>query len=298
MLRYFNRENVQSLFVVECALNLIARKICFLFALIVLSDALTGCVGSRANWLARNDPTAFTGMIDDLQKARVIFVGEFHDQQAHHQLQLDIMSRLYKRGAPLAIGLEMFDLESQQVLDQWIKGAMGLQEFGERYRQNWTIDWTEYDTILLFARNNGIPLIGLNAPEELVKKVARNGVQSLTTADRARIPHGVNVTQTGSYREFLRDAFADHTLPEAAFNSFSEAQALRNNTMARLIQDYLVRNPGKIMVVVTGVGHAMRRAVAEPLAQAAGISAKVIIPVTDGIIERLESSDADYYVYP
>lgn len=237
-------------------------------------------------------------MMADLQKTRVIFVGEFHDQKAHHQLQLDIMTSLHKRGIPLAIGLEMFDLESQQVLDQWVKGAMGLQEFGERYRQNWTIDWTEYDTILLFARNNRIPLIGLNAPEELVRKVARGGWQLLSPDDRARIPHGVTVTQNASYREFLKDAFADHSLPETAFKAFSEAQALRNNTMARLIQNYLIRNPGKTMVVVTGVGHAMRRAVAEPLEKAAGIPAKVIVPVTEGIVERLEGSDVDYFVYP
>lgn len=282
----------------EFALNLIARNMCILFTLIVLSASMAGCAGSRANWVARNDPAAFTRMIADLQQARVIFVGEFHDQQAHHRLQLDIMTSLHKRGVPLAIGLEMFDLESQQVLDQWVKGAMGLQEFGERYRASWTIDWTEYDTILLFARNNGIPLIGLNAPEEVVRKVARGGVQSLAPADRARIPHGVNVTQSDSYRSFLRDAFADHPLPETAFTTFSEAQALRNNTMARLIQDYLIGNPGKTMVVVTGVGHAKRRAVAEPLAQATGISSKVIIPVTEGIVERLERSDADYFVYP
>ena len=237
-------------------------------------------------------------MITDLQRSRVIFIGEIHDQRAHHLLQLDVLTSLHRRTVPLAIGLEMFDMESQQALDRWVGGTMGLQEFGARYRQNWTIDWTEYDSILLFARNNGIPLIGLNPPADIVKMVARNGWQSLPPTDKTRLPAGVNVSQNASYREFLKDAFVDHALPDAAFNAFSEAQALRNNTMALLIRNYLTRNPGTTVVVVAGVGHAMRRAVAEPLAREGGISSKVIVPMTEGIVEKLESSDADYFVYP
>jgi uncharacterized iron-regulated protein len=237
-------------------------------------------------------------MMADLQSARVIFIGEIHDQRAHHQLQLDIMSNLHRRGLPLAIGLEMFDMESQQALDRWVAGTMGLQEFGERYRQNWTIDWSEYDSILLFARNNRIPLIGLNPPADLVRKVARGGWQSLSPSDRARLPAGVDVVQNPSYRDFLKDAFGDHSLPDGAFNSFSEAQTLRNNSMALLIRNYATRNPAKTVVIVAGVGHAMRRAVAEPLAKGGGVLSKIVVPITEGIEEKLERTDADYLVYP
>lgn len=269
-----------------------------LFHLLLLASLLTGCTGGRINSLARNDPAAFGGMLTDLQSARVIFVGEVHDQRSHHKLQLDIMSNLHKRAVPLAIGLEMFDMESQEALDRWVGGTMGLREFGERYRQNWTIDWTEYDSILLFARNNRIPLIGLNPPADLVRKVARGGWQALLPDDRERLPAGVHVRQNASYRDFLKDAFGDHALPEGAFNSFSEAQALRNNSMALLIRNYLARNPGKTVVVVAGVGHAMRRAVAEPLANEGGITSKVIMPMTEGIVEKLDGTDADFFVYP
>ncbi len=269
-----------------------------LLCLLLLASLLAGCTGGRINSLGRNDPAAFGGMLTDLQGAKVIFVGEIHDQRSHHQLQLDIMSSLHKRAVPLAIGLEMFDMESQEALDRWVGGTMGLREFGERYRQNWTIDWTEYDSILLFARNNRIPLIGLNPPADLVRKVARGGWQALLPVDKERLPAGVHVGQNASYREFLKDAFGDHALPEGAFNSFSEAQALRNNSMALLIRNYVARNPGKTVVVVAGVGHAMRRAVAEPLAKEGGIASKIVMPMNEGIVEKLEGEDADYFVSP
>ena len=259
---------------------------------------LAGCSGGRAQWLASGDRSAFDLMIADTRQARAVFVGEYHDQREHHALQLDVIKALRRGGTPLAIGVEMFDMESQPVLDRWVRGEMELREFMAYYQQKWTINWAEYDSILLFARNNRIPLIALNAPADLVNKVAHGGFGSLNDHEINRLPVGVNGTASPSYREFMREAFADHMLDDASFNNFCEAQAVRNNTMRSLIKSYLVKNPERSMVVITGVGHAMRRAVADELGRDAALTTRIIIPVMEGLFDRINRDDADYFVYP
>lgn len=264
----------------------------------VLAVSLAGCGGGRAQWLAGADRPAFDRMIADARQARVVFVGEFHDQREHHALQLDIIKALRQSGTPIAIGLEMFDMESQPVLDRWVRGEMDLREFMAYYQQNWTISWAEYDSILLYGRNNRVPLVALNAPADLVRNVAHGGFRSLGPDETARLPVGVNGAASPSYREFMRDVFADHELDAVSFNNFCEAQAVRNNTMRALIGGYLAKNPGRTMVVITGVGHAMRRAVADDLGKGLGLTTRVIIPVTEGLFDRINRDDADYFVYP
>jgi uncharacterized iron-regulated protein len=265
---------------------------------LLLTASVTGCSGGRAQWLSSADRPAFGRMITDARQARVVFVGEFHDQREHHTLQLDVIKSLQQSGNRLAIGLEMFDMESQPVLDRWVRGEMELRQFMDYYQQNWSISWAEYDSILLYGRDNRIPLIALNAPADLVSKVSRGGFSNLGQADLARLPSGVNGEANPSYREFLRGAFEGHGLDEASFDSFCEAQAVRNNTMGALIGSYLTKNPAMSMVVIAGVGHAMRRAVADDLGKGPGLTTRIIIPVVDGLFDTINRDDADYFVYP
>jgi uncharacterized iron-regulated protein len=268
-----------------------------LFWLIGLA-LMTGCSSGRARWVVAADQTAFAGMIAEVKQSRVIFVGEFHDRRAHHTMQLEIIKGIRQTGQHLAIGLEMFDLASQPLLDQWVRGDMDLARFIASYQQNWSVSWAEYDALLLYARNNRIPLVALNAPADLVQKVARHGFSILTPQDLSRLPSGVSGSVSPSYRDFLQDAFADHHLDERLFKNFCEAQALRNSAMGSLITSWLTQNQGSRMVIITGVGHAMRRAVADDLISRQGLSTRIIVPVTDGLFDRIDRDDADYFVYP
>jgi hypothetical protein len=49
------------------------------------------------------------------------------------------------------------------------------------------------------------------------------------------------------------------------------------------------------MVVIAGVGHAMRRAVPSAVAQE-GLSLRIVIPQVDGLYDELNSDDMDYFV--
>jgi len=234
-------------------------------------------------------------MMADLRQTRVVFVGEFHDQRDHHMLQLEIIRELYDKGTPLAIGLEMFDVEKQPVLDEWVRGQMSLQEFVARYQKGWNINWAEYDAIMLFARNNSIPMIALDAPSDLVKRATYGGARALTSEAMKRLPTGVTTSISSSYSKFMSEAFRTHQIPDGMFDNFCAAQGLRNSTMARRISGYLATEPERRMVVIAGVGHAMRRAVPAAVA-AEGLSTRIVIPKVEGLYEELDGEDMDYFV--
>ena len=266
--------------------------------LLVLFCAIlvAGCSASRTAWLSAASPDDMKRLSDLLMPAPVVFIGEFHDQPSHHDLQLEVIKALEKRRIPLVIGLEMFDMESQPVLDRWSRNELDLDEFMRVYRQNWTIAWSAYDRILLHARNQRIPLIGLNAPQDLVARVSRYGWQALRPADTTRLPAGVTAEIADDYRDFLVDAFTDHRMSPALFENFCAAQGLRNNTMALLIKQAMERYPDAKVLVITGVGHAMRRGTVNALGAELAGRTRIVVPYAEGLFDHIDVRDTDYIV--
>lgn len=255
---------------------------------------LVGCSGAH-QLLNISDQPALSRMMADLSQAKVVFVGEFHDQRDHHLLQLDVIKELYRQGKSLAIGLEMFDLEKQPILDEWIRGSMPLQEFVARYQRGWSINWAEYDSIMLFARNNKIPLVALDAPPDIVRLVTYGGSGALAYNAALRLPDGVTTVILPSYKKFMSNAFRTHDMPDSMFDNFCAAQGLRNSTMAKRVTGYLQQNPQKSMVVIAGVGHAMRRAVPSAVVMD-GLPIRIVIPKVEGLYDELDGDDMDYFV--
>jgi uncharacterized iron-regulated protein len=264
-------------------------------ALAVCCLLLAGCLGgARTVSTAEKDGLAI--MMADLQQSRVVFVGEFHEQRDHHRLQLEVIKALHLQGGELAIGLEMFDLEQQPTLDEWVSGRLPLQEFMARYRQGWNIDWAEYDAILLFARNNRIPLIALDTPADIVRRVMHGGHGIIGSTERRRLPVGITTDISPSYRDFMSRAFSRHQLAEQQFDLFCAAQGLRNSTMASRISQYLAAYPQRRMVVLAGVGHAIRRAVPSLLTLPGLPAVRIVIPRVEGLYQEMSRDDADYFV--
>ncbi len=268
------------------------RMVLLLVALLTIS----GCSSSRAGWFSAASRQDMSRLSDALADAKVVFVGEFHDRSSHHDLQLKVIQNLVARGVPLVIGLEMFDMESQPALDRWSQGELDLDQFTQLYRQNWTIAWAEYDQILLYARNQRIPLIGLNAPQDLVSRVGRFGWPSLRTEEKVRLPEGITAGITDDYREFLLSAFVDHRQDHKLFEFFCEAQGLRNNSMALLIRQAVTHYPGSTVVVLTGVGHAMRRGVANALGESLSARTRIVVPYVESIFANIDERDVDFIV--
>ena len=263
--------------------------------LATLLALLTGCSVTQAMRVKNREMVDLETMIGELQDAPVVFVGERHDASSHHALQLDILKALKAAGKKLAIGMEMFERTSQPALDAWSDGKMPESAFRKVYERSWrNIPWGMYRDIMLFARDNGIPVVALNAPRKIVQAVAQKGFASLDAEQRGELPPDVDATVSGKYLQLMRSYYPSHGRDGDAFRNIAEAQRLRNMVMARRINDYLGLNPERVMVVIAGGGHA-RGSGGIPAELGNNLSYKIVLPPVPPLsLNSVRAEDADY----
>ena len=266
-----------------------------LLVLVILLIAHLFIGGVRVLRLSDSKVIDLDQMISEVKGARVIFVGEEHDRQQSHQAELEIIRKLHQSGVAFAIGLEMFTAKSQEKLDQWVAGKLDLQDFIRLYYHDWRMPWPYYRDILLYARKCHIPLIGLNIPEEISSKVAREGFAALTPAEREQLPQGITCSIDPGYRTYIRKAYAEHPHSGLAFTHFCEAQMLWNRSMGHYLREYLTQAPKSSAIVLAGIGHAMKRGIPEESFGNTDYSYKVILPKFPDVDRSVASSgNADY----
>lgn len=199
------------------------------------------------------------GMLAELQQADVIYLGERHDSTADHAAQLAIVQALHQQNPNLAIAMEMFQRPFQPVLDRYIAGEISEADLvaGTEYETRWGFPWELYAPILRFAQAQKIPVLALNAPREVVRKVARQGLESLQPEDWTYIPPQDQIdTSNAAYRQYVRQAFGGHG-GHGTFNfdHFFTAQVIWDETMAANISQFRQANPDHTVVVLAGQGH-------------------------------------------
>ncbi|KAF0221396.1 MAG: hypothetical protein FD174_534 [Geobacteraceae bacterium] len=249
----------------------------------------------RAVRVSDGSVIGFDRMIREVKGAKLVFVGEVHDQKAHHEAQLRTIKALHKAGTPIAIGLEMFTADSQHDLDRWVAGRMEKERFIRLYYDNWQMPWPLYGDILHYARQNRIPLIGLNVPRDVAQKVSSKGFAALTRDEKKKLPSGITCDVDAAYTEFIKKAYAQHARNDKSFIHFCEAQMLWNKTMAWHLARFLEKHPKYTVVVLVGAGHALKRGIPAEVEAISGFNCKVILPeMSDMPARAVTGGDADY----
>jgi uncharacterized iron-regulated protein len=208
-------------------------------------------------------------LLPQLAQAQVLYLGETHDglrptgghRAADHLAQLRVIQALHQRNPTLVIGLEMFQRPYQSVLDDYVAQRITEAELRQKteYDKRWGFDWELYAPILRYAQAEKIPLVALNTPQEVTRKVSRQGLASLNWADRRFIPPLSAIrTEPAAYRAMLAEIFASMHPSKTAkpdperFERFFQAQVLWDETMA----DRIARSaPTAQVIVLAGQGH-------------------------------------------
>ncbi|MDH4230828.1 MAG: ChaN family lipoprotein [Nitrospirota bacterium] len=196
-------------------------------------------------------------VIEKVAGKDIIYVGELHDRFEHHRVQLRVIMELHKKYGKIAIGMEMFQKPSQQVLDDFIAGAIDEKTFLKKseYFKRWGFDYNLYREILLYAREYKIPVIALNIRKEIVSKVSKEGLQALSDEELKEVPEYFDLSDM-DYRERLREFFERHAgSGERNFDFFYQAQVLWDESMAHNLDDFVRKNPDYKVVVLAGAGH-------------------------------------------
>jgi uncharacterized iron-regulated protein len=155
-----------------------------LLCVILGSSYVLGFKSRQIVRIKDRETVSFKAMVEDIATAHAVFIGERHDSPAHHRTQLDVIKAFHEKGIPFAIGMEMFKKNNQRDLDAWIAGKISEKSFIPIFLENWGFGWELYRDILIYARDHTIPLIGLNVPREITRKVGTSGFLSLTDEER------------------------------------------------------------------------------------------------------------------
>lgn len=231
----------------------------------------------------------------------VIFVGEVHANPDHHAFQLEALRALYKSGDSIAVGMEMFPREAQPVLDRWVAGLLTEDEFIREV--DWYIVWgfpfELYRDILLYVRDKKIPLVGLSAPNAVIREVAKGGIASLNDMDRHSVAKDIELDNE-AHRRIIHERFEEHPPTAAEFETFYEAQRTRDETMAETLAFVFSKGsdaPDKILVLA-GEGHMVYRlGVPDAFARRLKRPFVVIIPAEADDVEEIIKSDAADHVW-
>src|SRR5438093_4816503 len=232
---------------------------------------------------------SFTDLLTDLANVDVIYIGEEHSHRSHIEAALRILQALIDRNQKPALGLEMFGWDGQAGLDHYLAEPdmapdLFLQE--ARWKENWGGSYNDYAPLIDFARSHHLPVLALNPPKPLVRRVAKEGfLRALKDPEMLRWQMRDEVlSDEPAYREIMVPQLrACHGgLSEEAYQRMYEAAVFRDEGMAKTLSEYLNRRAPDAGPVVsyTGAGHIQYR-----------------LPVPSRVLRRLKGAIRQTTVY-
>ena len=199
-----------------------------------------------------------TELYRELGESRVVYIAEQHTSPHDHAMQMQVIHGLHQQNPSLAIGLEMVKRPYQKWLDAYVAGEIDEETFleGSEWKRRWGFNFGLYRPILAYARTHRIRLIALNIKDEITRKVAREGIDALSEADRAVLPD----IDFGNdeHRETIRAVYDRHNMGSGrmTFENFYTAQLLWDETMAtEVARVMLAEDAPQRLVVLAGSGH-------------------------------------------
>jgi uncharacterized iron-regulated protein len=197
-------------------------------------------------------------MLDVAGDARVVYVGETHDNPASHRLELQALQGIEERHpGKAALGMEMFTRSQQPALDRWVAGKLDEKSFlkESHWFDGWKMDFAYYRDLLIFARDHHIPVLALNAEKSLVHAVLSKPPEELSAGEKAQLPE---FGQADPYHSAMTEGmFSGHSHGKMQVAGFQRAQTLWDETMAETAARYLASPDGKDrhLLVIAGGNH-------------------------------------------
>ena len=197
-------------------------------------------------------------LIGKLSNVSVVYVGEMHMSVEDHKIQLAVLQKLSQGGRCVELAMEMFPATAQPVLDRYVRGEMSQEDFLKevRWEEDWGFPYSLYRDLIDWQKQKRMPIICLNAPNKVVRKIAHNGLGSLTPDERSQVAREFHFDDSAN-RVRIRKEYTVHEKDGIKdFQSFFEAQLAWEETMAQTLAERLEQTEGKCKIVVAiGEGH-------------------------------------------
>jgi uncharacterized iron-regulated protein len=205
------------------------------------------------------EPVEYTRVIEDLGKARVVYLGERHTVERHHATQAKIIADLAHDRASLVVALEPLEALQQPSIDRFNRGELDFD--GLAAAIGWAKRWPnykQYRPVLEAARKAKAAVIGLSPSPQVIHAVAMSGgVERLDATLRKQLPAEMNLKDP-AYDKLLSAQMMVHMAasPER-LRPMIEAQMSRDEAMSSALAAYMRSESGRgrKAVVVCGSGH-------------------------------------------
>nr|HID58037.1 hypothetical protein [Desulfobacterales bacterium] len=233
----------------------------------------------------------FEELLEDLKTVQIVYVGERHANQAHHEIQLKLIQALFEIDPNLMVGMEMFDRSYQAHLDEWSSGSLDEKGFLRKvaWNKNWNFDIRLYRPIINFVRDKHIKLVALNVPHQIIRKIVKVGLEGLSSKELNQVAKEIYLSDK-AHINYVRKFFKYHTGRIKDFSLFYEAQCVWDDSMAETIVRFLGSSR---MVVLAGRGHVDHKfGIPDRVSRRLSLPYRTIIPVDEG--ETVLQSQADY----
>jgi len=259
---------------------MIGRKTIFLLPVLIIFLSIQGCAGMKTHTpgmatipgvsghfrigqivdLNTGATLSFEQLIEQIASKDLIFVGEVHNNPEHHLIHVQIIQALMDRCGPVTIAMESFQKTKQESLDRYLQGELTEEEFLKEvnWSEEWGYEYHFYRPLILLARQNMSRILAINAPHDIVRKVAREGLKSLSVVEKGKLAKEIDLNDRAHYT-FLRKIYEQHSHTELKkFDYFYEAQCVWEDTMAHNLAEYLKENRRKL-IAFTGNGHIINK---------------------------------------
>ncbi|MDH5544752.1 MAG: ChaN family lipoprotein [Gammaproteobacteria bacterium] len=239
-----------------------------LFAGAQASYAASQCV-PVGNWVDTKSEEVIEAkkVLGKAEGAKVVLLGEDHENAEHHRWQLGMISQIYSRRQNIALGFEMFPREVQPILDDWVAGEISEDQFLSqvKWHEIWNYDSDLYMPIFHFARMNRIPMFALNIPREVVSMIGDKGWAELSPKMRESI--GEPAPPTSEFKEMMQQVFMQHMphgqaqegeapeIDQDKLSNFMYGQLAWDRAMAGSIKSILESDKFDSVVAIMGAGH-------------------------------------------
>ncbi len=217
-------------------------------------------VPTDGEFIARDGSRLSLGQVMALAAdADYVLIGEGHKNPCDHTVQQQIAWALAQGPRPPAIGLEMVAADRQGVLDAFNQGRLGVDDLSGRldWDERWGYPFELFEPLFHLAKDKHLPVAALNAPPEIVRKVAREGLDSLTDEEQGMIPAYI-IHQPAEQEAFLKEVMLGHEGKDAKdpeqVDRFFLVQSLWDTQMAARAV-WMRREYRRPVLIIAGAGH-------------------------------------------
>ena len=202
---------------------------------------------------------SFEAFVQAIAQVQVVAVGEEHYHPDIQAFELRLLQALVQhRPHCVALAMEFLERDMQSAIDMYLSGHSDAATLQTQIKA--TPDFIQlYFPLVQYAQQASVPLLALNVPRSLARRVTKEGLQAV--AESTPPPERTYLATTflpitPQYRTyFLQAVAAAHPLSEEQRDRFVEAAHLKDDTMAESLAAFLERAADMTVLAIAGRFH-------------------------------------------